>query len=456
MVRRLFLTPPALPLTTANRCIEIPDDKAWLGIFNKALLQAAQAFNYEQVNDTDLTPEDVAAVWYDIYVATLEGNCLDCNDCISNEFGLDDDLMYRVEDDVPQFSADDGTTWSDLPPSGGTSPSVPALTATPGVDEDAKRCLAATRATLTIAELYKQTAGKAAVDLYSAFTVMAQFLSDVNRALFRLIWPDYYAVVNVTGLFDCAACEGYLLSEPTLDSEAQDALRCLLYDNATADAGGIVTFDFQAVSDNLISVLGVNPGTVLTLLLAYLGGDGLNRAGNVAVTDDSECADCEGILCENYSDGFNGTLGAKSHNGGWNGQLGGPACAALYENQFSITTSSPHSGSHCLLGSTEGVNYRSINLVIDLERECTVTEVSIWHRKQTSGGGTDNGVQICFRDGDGVNLSNGDSNGIITQTWQKRTVGGTRTNVRYIVIHIFTASGGTNVQADDLQVLVAS
>lgn len=56
-----FLTPPSLPETTACRTLQIPDDKLWLGIFNSALLETIYWYNYEQVNDTDLTPEETAA-----------------------------------------------------------------------------------------------------------------------------------------------------------------------------------------------------------------------------------------------------------------------------------------------------------------------------------------------------------------------------------------------------------
>lgn len=292
MARRDFITPPDLPTETIGRCVQIPASQEWLGLLNSALLFLTQEWRYEQIDDLALTPAECAAAGMLIYEAYLEANCMDCNDCFTGNFGLDDNADYRVEDGVPQFSLDDGTTWSNLPP-GSSSPGVPPLVATPGDDTDEKRCLAATRATITISEFYKQTAGKAAVDLWDSMAAVARFLSSAVEAMFHLVYADYYAVVKALGLFECdEPCATYLGDTPTLDSEAQDILRCLLYDNASVSAGGIVTFDFNAVQDNLISVLGVNPGTVLTLLLAYLGGDGLNRAGNVAVTDTP--ADCSG------------------------------------------------------------------------------------------------------------------------------------------------------------------
>lgn len=75
MVRKLFLTPPELPGEVQCRSIEIPSSQEWLGIFNQALLQLTKPYNFEQVNDTDLTPDEVAAYCYGAYVAWLESTC---------------------------------------------------------------------------------------------------------------------------------------------------------------------------------------------------------------------------------------------------------------------------------------------------------------------------------------------------------------------------------------------
>lgn len=76
MVRKLFLTPPDLPSETQCRSIAIPSSQEWLGIFNNALLQLANRWNYEQVHDTDLTPDEVAATCYGIYEDYLAaGGC---------------------------------------------------------------------------------------------------------------------------------------------------------------------------------------------------------------------------------------------------------------------------------------------------------------------------------------------------------------------------------------------
>lgn len=86
MVRKLFLTPPNMPGENQCRSLEIPSSPEWLGIFNQALLQLAQAYNYEQVNETDLTPDEVAAYCYQAYEAWLESTCAAGTDEIPTPF----------------------------------------------------------------------------------------------------------------------------------------------------------------------------------------------------------------------------------------------------------------------------------------------------------------------------------------------------------------------------------
>lgn len=49
------------------RKLEIPASKEWLGIFNSALLTLVYPWVYEQVYDTDLTPEEVAEKCREIF-----------------------------------------------------------------------------------------------------------------------------------------------------------------------------------------------------------------------------------------------------------------------------------------------------------------------------------------------------------------------------------------------------
>lgn len=66
MVRKLFLTPSTIPPDTVRRYLSIPNSQEWLGIVNKALIQTIYAYNYEQVHEGDLTPEQAADRAYEM------------------------------------------------------------------------------------------------------------------------------------------------------------------------------------------------------------------------------------------------------------------------------------------------------------------------------------------------------------------------------------------------------
>jgi len=67
-----FLTPPNMPEALECRQLQIPSSKEWLGVFNSAILELKETWNWQQINDTDLTPEECAAYCYDAYVQYLQ------------------------------------------------------------------------------------------------------------------------------------------------------------------------------------------------------------------------------------------------------------------------------------------------------------------------------------------------------------------------------------------------
>jgi len=74
MVRKLFICPLDMGDGDQCRTLAIPNSQQWLGIFNAALLTLANTYNYEQLYDTDLTPEECAAKAMEVYTAYLSGN----------------------------------------------------------------------------------------------------------------------------------------------------------------------------------------------------------------------------------------------------------------------------------------------------------------------------------------------------------------------------------------------
>jgi len=92
-----FLTPPTLPESEQCRSLEVPADLYWLGIFNSALLELTNPYNFEQVNETDLTPEETAAACYLIFEQWLQSTCAGGVDCPTPFW----DEAQDVEDSAP-------------------------------------------------------------------------------------------------------------------------------------------------------------------------------------------------------------------------------------------------------------------------------------------------------------------------------------------------------------------
>jgi len=72
VVKKLFICPPDFGTDETCRTLTIPSSQQWLGIFNNAILTLANTYNYEQLNATDLTPEECAARVMLIYADYLQ------------------------------------------------------------------------------------------------------------------------------------------------------------------------------------------------------------------------------------------------------------------------------------------------------------------------------------------------------------------------------------------------
>lgn len=84
MARKSFIAPHDVGVGTITRCLHLPASQAWLAVFNAALLETSQAWNYEQLYPTDLTPDEAAAIGFAVYEDWLSGDCsLDCDDVLA-------------------------------------------------------------------------------------------------------------------------------------------------------------------------------------------------------------------------------------------------------------------------------------------------------------------------------------------------------------------------------------
>jgi len=328
-------TPTDIPVDTTCLTLQIPNDPGWWAAITGHLTALMEESAWQQF-DGGLSVEDAAEIASTIVTDALEraasenGCVMDCSDilaCLLPYSGLPAMALTRVSGGKPQFSLDGGTTWTDMTDPGTNNvPQVPDRTVTAGADDDAKMCLASTRAVLAIAEFYKQTAGAVAADLLNTSHEIFNFLQAFTNAAFEFIYSPYDGLLDSVIFDPLELPTDYSAGE--LDQTAKDALLCLLLGNASVTAG-IVSFDFQAVYDNLIATLGTNPGTAVTLLCGYMGEVGLNRMGDVASTDTADCAAC-GTWCYyvNFGAGMDGwTLqgGTWVEDQGWRGAYYGDA-----------------------------------------------------------------------------------------------------------------------------------
>jgi len=91
-----------VPSETDCRTLKIPSHKLWLGIFNAAILETTYAWNYEQVNDTDLSPEETAALCYQIMLEYFASGA--CDDTVPTPY-------WDEEDNADDEDNVDTQTW---------------------------------------------------------------------------------------------------------------------------------------------------------------------------------------------------------------------------------------------------------------------------------------------------------------------------------------------------------
>lgn len=278
----LYLTPDSIPVGRFCRVLVIPDDPTWVGLVDGILSALTDPLKWRQFGA--LTPEETADAWQAMLTESWSTDDVPC--CPQ--------LSIDPATGIPQVSYDDGLTWYhfpegpwvDDPASGPFAPSPPPLNK--GSDE-ADKCQAAANATAVITQFYKETFGAYSAGVLNAILSVNGFLFTINQSLLRLIYPDAEQLGIANAWSDFPWDEHF--EEPTLDSDQQRDLQCLLLSNATV-TDGVVTFDQSAVDAALDDVFGEILGTLLQLLVEYMAAPGLNAAGGVNAVSDPDCDVC--------------------------------------------------------------------------------------------------------------------------------------------------------------------
>jgi len=329
MSRKLYQTPPDLPESVVCRTLLIPNSKEWLGIFNSAVLTLLNTYNWEQVNDTDLSIDDTIALIVPMINAFWD--TLDCDSpdrCLLPTGGRI--LRIGLHGHLEQLAGGEWVT----PDGDYTVPPVPAREEATEVE---RLCAAAANAEYVLRTLYEEV-----TDLVGAEASQAEVIAAVFTFLVETIgvWLGL-AFGSLAPLVIAAFVVFYeiavFITADLWDSEFSDILKCLLLACASDD-GDVVTFDWECVNEQLATTVDLlDPDAInqlrlfgqITFILSVIGVDGLNAAGaTTAVTSpdcvcNDHCFRLDFRFTNGVSYGYHNSGGTYDFGAGYTGINGG-------------------------------------------------------------------------------------------------------------------------------------
>lgn len=294
-----FLTPPSTPIERQCRTLKMPPSKEWLGIFNSALYELLNEYNWEQVNTTDLTIEQAIAecevILAEFFASTLCGDGEQC----------------YLPEGVPAFRLNSSGHIQELFPEGWGEPTgdstIPPVPAREEPTASERRCLAAANAAHVLKLVYEEVTDAVNEELDEA-EIEAAFVAIVLTLIGAwLALPIIALIALAAALFRAFIEIAEFMTIDLWDSDFEDILRCLLYECAT-DTAGVVTFDMQCFLDNYaatVNLLHVDALDHLRLygqiafMLQVIGVDGLNAAGATTAITVATC-DCGVEWCAEF------------------------------------------------------------------------------------------------------------------------------------------------------------
>lgn len=284
-----------MPETSECRTLTIPSSREWLGIFNSALLEMTKAYNYEQVNDTDLTPEEVAAYCFDQYVSWLSSTCGGGVPCVIPGTELPPFRIGpagRVQQQVGETWVDPEGDYYLPPPDARTNPS-----------EIDRICLAAANAANALEQVYEDMIDAYNTDVDPAFGAIAYAGANGTVMLAALGFITGGLALVMYGVFTLFYEAFQWLTTDVWDDEFTNELVCILIDNAT-DTAGVVTFDYAGVMDAIARKVELEDALIdirrfgqITYMMQFIGEQGLNLAGATTAITTPDCEDCEPDWC---------------------------------------------------------------------------------------------------------------------------------------------------------------
>lgn len=330
MANRQYLTPPDIPDDVYCRVLRIPNSAQWIGTLTGVLypLCFASAWTDE---DGGITPEQAAERFTQLFNEYLESDGIcDMGMFDVRQSATDPCILEKTEDgglawqpfamlnlcaslqprpdtklpslirhnDVTgkiEYSLDGGETWVEaIPPATPeTNPWTPPRIPAEGATDALKRCNAANRAVGNLSDMYRQTYGAVSAGIANTLTDFSKFVAELADVVFGVVYGYWYTIPDLLLDYWFGPEVYNYYTAPELPLAAQEDLLCLLYQYASVSGDGVVSFDFGAVRDNVIDVLGINPGIAVWSHLNYLGEAGLNRLGDIGFGAGLSCASCD-------------------------------------------------------------------------------------------------------------------------------------------------------------------
>jgi len=286
-----YLTPSEIPEGNTCRVLLIPDSYEWDAIIYGALSELAKSYNWEQYGAVTVDEAIAEAqILLDEYAASSCGEL--GGGCELLEGSLT--LRLGIGGGVEQWNGED---W--VEPTGDyEQPPIPPRTET---TDDEKRCLAAANAVAVYGELYEVT-----TDAASDFEFLDEFLDAVFAGIDT--WVGVWAGETAKSFAQLGAWAvgkffyvWETITEDYWDEDFEVEFACILYNNATVNGDGSVSFNYDNVLSDLqlfaVGSFNINYFS-LWLQLEYLfyfsaGGDGMDAAGGTTAVEEYDCEDCE-------------------------------------------------------------------------------------------------------------------------------------------------------------------
>jgi len=289
---REFLTPPTLPEANTCRSITIPNDKLWLGIFNSALLDTTYAYNFTQVNATDLTPEETAEICRQIVWDYFESACGGGGECVIPGTDMPP-FRIGIGGHIEQLQ---GGAW--IEPEGDYYlPPPPPRTNPSEID---RICLAARNAVNALEQLYEQMLDdyQNDIDPIAAIASMGAKWGVVVLAAAGLVSAGLALIAY--GVFTLFYQALEFLTQDMWNEEFSEAFTCILVEIAN-DTSSVVTFDYDLLLEKLANAQDItqHPQHILLFgqlwyMFQWIGQEGLNLAGATTAITDPDCSYCDG------------------------------------------------------------------------------------------------------------------------------------------------------------------